>query len=151
MPVLAAVADASRDTTVVTVGRDIADAYGERLVVLHVMPETEFQDRREENLTYYQDEGVHDAKVTARRVAEAALECEDVNTVPDVSVEGAIGDPAEKLLDGAAERDARYLVVGGRRRSPVGKALFGSVTQSVLLDADRPVVTVRTGQSNEGG
>lgn len=54
------------------------------------------------------------------------------------------GDPAEEILETAAEIDAETIVMSGRKRSPAGKALFGSVTQSVLLGADRPVtVTMR--------
>lgn len=49
------------------------------------------------------------------------------------------GDPASEIVDAAREIDADAIVMGGRRRSPVGKALFGSVVQAVLLDADRPV------------
>ncbi|MFU8867653.1 universal stress protein, partial [Natronococcus sp.] len=45
----------------------------------------------------------------------------------------------------AAERfDADLLVLGARRRSPVGKAVFGSVAQSVLLETDRPAMVVPT-------
>jgi nucleotide-binding universal stress UspA family protein len=49
------------------------------------------------------------------------------------------GDPATVILDTAAELDVDAIAVHGRKRSPIGKALFGSVTQAVLLDADRPV------------
>lgn len=54
------------------------------------------------------------------------------------------GDPAEAILSAARDIDADGIVVGGRKRSPTGKALFGSVTQSVILNSDRPV-TVTTG------
>jgi len=58
----------------------------------------------------------------------------------DVEVMESSGDPAEQLLEAARESDANLLVLGGRKRSPTGKALFGSVTQSVILNADRPVM-----------
>jgi nucleotide-binding universal stress UspA family protein len=50
------------------------------------------------------------------------------------------GDPADEILDVAAEVDADLIVLAGRKRSPAGKALFGSVTQAVILHADRPVM-----------
>jgi nucleotide-binding universal stress UspA family protein len=38
---------------------------------------------------------------------------------------------------------AELLVIGARRRSPVGKALLGSVAQTVILEADLPVLVVK--------
>jgi nucleotide-binding universal stress UspA family protein len=53
-------------------------------------------------------------------------------------------DAAEAVLDLVAGSDAELLVVGARRRSRVGKFLMGSVTQSIILDADIPVLVVKT-------
>jgi len=58
----------------------------------------------------------------------------------EVTVTESSGDPAEQILDVAESEDANLIVVAGRKRSPTGKALFGSVTQSVILNADRPVM-----------
>ncbi|KDS90973.1 universal stress protein UspA [Halorubrum saccharovorum] len=49
------------------------------------------------------------------------------------------GEPAEAIIDVAEELGVDSITMAGRRRSPTGKALFGSTTQSVLLAADRPV------------
>lgn len=58
------------------------------------------------------------------------------------------GDPAEEIQDRAEELEADLVVVGGRKRSPAGKALFGSVSQSVILQSDRPVM-VTGAEANE--
>jgi len=50
-----------------------------------------------------------------------------------------VGDPAAEILAVAEEVDADHILLGGRKRSPARSLLFGSVTQAVLLDADRPV------------
>lgn len=55
------------------------------------------------------------------------------------------GDPAEAILDLAAEVDADAIVMVARQRSPIGKVLLGSVTQGVLLDADRPIIVIPGG------
>jgi len=48
-------------------------------------------------------------------------------------------EPVEDLLAFADEVDADEFVVGMRKRTPVGKVVFGSTGQNLLLGADRPV------------
>ena len=52
-------------------------------------------------------------------------------------------DPAEDLVNVAGEVDAELIVIGLRRRSPVGKLILGSNAQRVLLDAPCPVLAVK--------
>lgn len=52
-------------------------------------------------------------------------------------------DPAEGLLELAEDTGAAFIVIGLRRRSPVGKLLLGSNAQRVLLDASCPVLAVK--------
>jgi nucleotide-binding universal stress UspA family protein len=56
----------------------------------------------------------------------------------------AVGDPAEAVLTAAADVGADAILLGSRKRTPVGKAVFGSVSQDVILGADRPVIVARS-------
>jgi nucleotide-binding universal stress UspA family protein len=53
------------------------------------------------------------------------------------------GEPADEVLRAADDADASLIVIGLRRRSPVGKLLLGSSAQRILLEADRPVLAVK--------
>jgi|SRR4051794_19954688 nucleotide-binding universal stress UspA family protein len=52
-------------------------------------------------------------------------------------------DPAEDLINVAQEVGADLIVIGLRRRSPVGKLILGSNAQRILLDAPCPVLAVK--------
>jgi nucleotide-binding universal stress UspA family protein len=52
-------------------------------------------------------------------------------------------DLGDALLRLVGNVGADLLVIGARRRSPVGKALLGSVAQTVILEANLPVLVVK--------
>ncbi|WP_459880928.1 universal stress protein [Halorubrum gandharaense] len=65
-------------------------------------------------------------------LADAGVETERRQVVAE--------ETAEAILDVSGDVDADSLILGVRGRSPVGKAVFGSVTQAVILNSDRPVI-----------
>ena len=52
-------------------------------------------------------------------------------------------DVAEDIIGAASSEEAVLIVIGLRRRSPVGKLLLGSNAQRILLDAPCPVLAVK--------
>ena len=84
-----------------------------------------------------------------------------VNTAPDAEPAGLVEqltasglgyeirtaadgqDSADELIKTAESAEADFIVIGLRRRSPVGKLLLGSNAQRVLLDAACPVLAVK--------
>ncbi|HEY1118374.1 MAG TPA: universal stress protein [Acidimicrobiales bacterium] len=82
----------------------------------------------------------HDADIAG---LEARLRDEGI----DVTVRhDVVPDVAEAVLAVAREAGAALVVVGIRRRTPVGKLLLGSVAQRVILEAECPVLAVKPAQ-----
>ena len=58
-------------------------------------------------------------------------------------------DPAEDLIAVATETEADFIVIGLRRRTPVGKLILGSNAQRILLEAPCPVLAVKAEEEEE--
>lgn len=58
-------------------------------------------------------------------------------------------DPADDIINAAEEVAADEIVIGLRRRSPVGKLILGTNAQRILLDAGCPVLAVKAAADDE--
>ncbi len=119
---------------------DVAVPADAPVVVVRAFTDEEFDDVRS-RLEFAADVDADTvaARHTAIRTVVDRLEGAGV----DVEIRGVVGDRGEAIVDLAEGIDADRVVVGGRRRSPAGKAMFGSTPQSVLLSAPCPTTFVR--------
>ena len=85
------------------------------------------------------------ATVLGIRDALAELETKLAAEGLEVTVRDFIrgNEPADDLIEVAEKENAALIVIGLRRRSPVGKLLMGSNAQNILLRADCPVLAVK--------
>ena len=145
MVVLAAIGRKPQAASVVETAYDLAAAYDDELIALHVIPEEDFDQHKEHimGLPFYDSfRFSHDeegAERFATQVVETSLSERDTDIV---TTRGRVGDVVEEIISEADALEPRYLVIGGRRQSPVGKAAFGDITQQVLLKSEQPVVTL---------
>jgi nucleotide-binding universal stress UspA family protein len=73
--------------------------------------------------------------------AEARLRTQGIEVTVQQAVASA--DVAHELLKAAAQEEVELIVLGLRRRSPVGKLILGSTAQRVLLESPVPVLAVK--------
>lgn len=139
MTIITAVDQSDWALSVVDEAQTLAAQFGEELHVLHVLTESEAIDLDRRNVRETgKSKGRDGLAHIAADVASSAID----TTSDECHAVGRIGNPPEEIIAYAVDHNARYIVVGGRKRSPVGKVVFGSVTQSVLLNAPCPVLTV---------
>lgn len=139
MVVIAAVDRSEHAQRVVAEAESLAEAFGDQVHVVHVMSRSEFVQLQVDSVEET------DKPIAMNRIRELAAEHAQ-NAARDISVPyeavGLVGDAEEEVLRYATENDTRYIVVGPEKRSPTGKAVFGSVAQSILLNAAQPVVSL---------
>lgn len=58
-------------------------------------------------------------------------------------------DPADIILDVTDRTHTQLLVIGTRRRTPVGKLIMAPTTQRLLLEAGCPVLCVKAGYGSD--
>ena len=86
-------------------------------------------------------------------VVNLGLRSLDTSAHGDLTVVNRSGradqDQAEVVLGAISERHASRLVIGLKRRTPVGKALLGSLSQQLLLRSPVPVLAVKLDEDDE--
>ncbi len=116
--------------TVLALAAERALAFGAQLFLVQSMiggpevPKRDFENNERE-LEYHKNE-----------FKKKDIDCESL-----LSVRGL--EPGEDLTRLAEEQQVDEIIMGVRRRSKVGKLVFGSTAQYVILNAPCPVVTVK--------
>jgi nucleotide-binding universal stress UspA family protein len=119
--------------------RAIAEAsrHGVRLVVAHGRPDSVGVDG-----------GVPNADDSAASLRNALAGATVEYDVVEIGVADSYADALVAIADQTA---ADMIVIGLRRRSPLGKLVLGSNAQRILLDATCPVLAVKSGPGSATG
>lgn len=135
--------DAERAEEIAEAAIEVAGPADATVSLAHVFTDDEYQDVLDQ-LEFDTELSEVSADDTAQRHATIRslsdlLEEQEIR----YEIRGAVGPHGETIVDLAKETDADRVIVGGRKRSPTGKAVFGSTAQHVMLNSPSPVTFVR--------
>lgn len=136
MVIIAAVDESERAADVIQQADKLAEAFDETVHIVHVLTPSEARKRgiaaaeSLDNSFNIHNEG---KKIASKAITELESPYETV---------GLLGNPAECIVEYADRENGRYIVIAGRKQTPTEKVIFGSVTQSVLLNATIPVISI---------
>jgi universal stress protein A len=125
------------------VARRLAEHFGSRLVVLHVLDEPAALDpmfRGEVPLELLRGR----MEQYAREAMDRFL-AERFRGFPDVETRVASGVPYREIIRAARETGAGLIVIGTHGRTGVEHVIFGSTAEKVVRMAPCPVLSVRLG------
>ena len=126
MTVAVAHSDTARGRAALRSAAEEAIRRGEPLAVLRIVPAV--------------DEPPEDRALTRQLAADLA-DFGDLTWELHAAPEGT--DTAGAVLELAEKAKASLLVIGSRRRRPIGKLILGSTVQRVLLASQIPVLVVK--------
>lgn len=131
--------DEQRMAPVVAHAGEIAAGLSAEVVLYHVYDPDEFEDQLASRNVDAADPTELAKQNATVEAAASGLRDRGV----EFSVVASTGDPAAELVRYIDSHAVDHVFLGGRRRSPAGKALLGSVSQDVMLDAAVPCTLVR--------
>lgn len=147
MTVLVGVNEGNESRRLLEAAATLARRFDDELEVLHVLSRDDFVELERTSVSETAD-AVDPSEV--REIAASIAEEIAAPVVDEFVATGAVGDTAGEIVSLAKRREARYVVIGVRKRSAVGKAVFGSTAQNVLTSVDRPTLAVpRTNEDAE--
>lgn len=132
---------------------EIAQPVDATVQIAHVFTPAEYDEIRT-RLNIEQE-----SDVTPTKVAKRYTTIRDLGGLLDEAgvtyhCHGRVSDrrtDSECLLALADQVEADRILVGGRKRSPTGKVLFGSTAQEIILNAPCPVTFVRSPSAATAG
>lgn len=126
---------------VMVAAADLARRLGLELTVIHALSAEAVEEERESRPadSAFTDYVLKEVRAELQRMVATELEgAGDVSFAVDV----VSGEPDAVVADYVKHHEPEFTFIGIRSRSRVGKLLFGSVPQAILLGTDAKVVTV---------
>ena len=122
---------------------DIGAAADARVVLVHVFTDEEYRESLDALEIDMSAEEATPGDVARRHTTtrELGKMLDEAGMVYEVR--GSVGEHGTEIVRTARDVDADLVIVGGRKRSPAGKAVFGSTAQEVMREAPCPVTFVR--------
>lgn len=135
--------DADRAEAIAEAAVEVAAPSSATVVLAHVFTDDEYEDVLDQlefdtELSEVSPNDVAQRHATIRTLARV-LDDENV----EYDIRGAVGQHGDEIVGLGKELDVDRVIVGGRKRSPTGKAVFGSTAQDVMLNSPCPVTFVR--------
>jgi nucleotide-binding universal stress UspA family protein len=121
--------------------RDLAEKYGARVYVLHVL-----YDIAKASGWYVPSIDMEKFYAELRKSAEDEIEkfvSGNLGSLGDVGTVVSTGMPSDKILSFVEENGVDLVVMGTHGRSGINMVLFGSTASKVVRHAPCPVLTVR--------
>lgn len=140
--------DADRTGELLTAIRDVAEPADADVVLLHAFSQTAYEEGVSE-AGFDPDDPPSPDELASRLEAVDAISAALEETDIEYEITGVIGDEGDSILSETAAADGDLLYLSGRRRSPTGKAVFGSTSHRIMMNSSCPVLYVREGVYDE--
>ena len=135
MKILAPVLDSAESKAAFAAATDEAVSRGAELVLVGYL-HTPTDERSGRHFSHDRDQLTADLERRAEELRGRGLQV-------SVHVPVGVTKASQAILRVADQEKVDLIVIGVRRRTPVGKALLGSLSQDVILEAHAPVLAVK--------